>query len=105
MPYENGRPIFICRGLQLPLDQIWPRFNDIDEARLATWDRFLVPVPFSRIGVRWGEPFRVRPEDDKAATGARPEAALNALQQRRIAQLTAPAPYDEYLCRERPSNL
>ena len=27
MPYENGRPIFICRGLQLPLGQIWPRFK------------------------------------------------------------------------------
>jgi hypothetical protein len=27
MPYENGRPIFICRGLQVPLDQIWPRFK------------------------------------------------------------------------------
>ncbi|MGO9624114.1 MAG: lysophospholipid acyltransferase family protein [Steroidobacteraceae bacterium] len=47
---------------------------------LATWDRFLVPVPFSRIAARWGEPFRVGPGDDKAAISARLEASLNTLQ-------------------------
>ncbi len=25
MPYENDLPIFICRGLKLPLDEVWPR--------------------------------------------------------------------------------
>ncbi|HMK70350.1 MAG TPA: glycosyltransferase family 39 protein [Xanthobacteraceae bacterium] len=27
MPYENGRPIFVCRGPRAPLAQIWPRFK------------------------------------------------------------------------------
>jgi lysophospholipid acyltransferase (LPLAT)-like uncharacterized protein len=47
---------------------------------LGTWDRFLVPQPFSRIAVRWGEPFRLVSGGDKAANRARLEAALNALQ-------------------------
>jgi 4-amino-4-deoxy-L-arabinose transferase-like glycosyltransferase len=24
MPYENGRPIFICRDLRMPLERLWP---------------------------------------------------------------------------------
>jgi hypothetical protein len=27
MPYENGRPIFICRGLRRSLDEIWERLK------------------------------------------------------------------------------
>jgi hypothetical protein len=27
MPYENNRPIFICRGLRVPLQEAWPRFK------------------------------------------------------------------------------
>ena len=27
MPYENGRPIFICRGLRTPLDKLWARLK------------------------------------------------------------------------------
>lgn len=27
MPYENDRPIFICRGLPVPLTRAWPRFE------------------------------------------------------------------------------
>ena len=27
MPYENERPIFICRGLRIPLDSLWPRLQ------------------------------------------------------------------------------
>jgi hypothetical protein len=27
MPYENNRPIFICRGLRVPLTLAWPRFK------------------------------------------------------------------------------
>ncbi len=48
---------------------------------LRTWDRFLVPQPFSRIAIRWGEPLRVGDRDDTAATSARLQATLNALQQ------------------------
>jgi lysophospholipid acyltransferase (LPLAT)-like uncharacterized protein len=48
---------------------------------LGTWDRFLVPRPFSCIAVRWGEPFRVARGDDLADACAHLEAKLNALQQ------------------------
>jgi hypothetical protein len=27
MPYENNRPIFICRGLEVPLTEAWPIFR------------------------------------------------------------------------------
>jgi Dolichyl-phosphate-mannose-protein mannosyltransferase len=27
MPYENNRPIFICRGLRVPITQLWDRFK------------------------------------------------------------------------------
>jgi hypothetical protein len=27
MPYENGRPILICRGLRRSLDEIWERLK------------------------------------------------------------------------------
>jgi lysophospholipid acyltransferase (LPLAT)-like uncharacterized protein len=47
---------------------------------LATWDRFLVPRPFSRIAVRWGEPLRLVSGGEKAANRVRLEVALNALQ-------------------------
>jgi 4-amino-4-deoxy-L-arabinose transferase-like glycosyltransferase len=27
MPYENNRPIFICRGLRVPITELWDRFR------------------------------------------------------------------------------
>jgi len=48
---------------------------------LKTWDRLLVPQLFSRVAVRWGEPFRVGRDDQRATASARLEAELNALQQ------------------------
>jgi len=27
MPYERGRPIWVCRGLRWPLRQVWPRLK------------------------------------------------------------------------------
>ena len=27
MPYENNRPIFICRGIRVPLTEVWDRFK------------------------------------------------------------------------------
>jgi lysophospholipid acyltransferase (LPLAT)-like uncharacterized protein len=47
---------------------------------LDTWDRFVVPAPFSRIDVRWGEPIRVTRESDAAVVQAQLETALTALQ-------------------------
>jgi lysophospholipid acyltransferase (LPLAT)-like uncharacterized protein len=47
---------------------------------LDTWDRFQVPAPFSRIGIRWGEPMHVARDSDAEAIGARLEATLTVLQ-------------------------
>jgi lysophospholipid acyltransferase (LPLAT)-like uncharacterized protein len=47
---------------------------------LNTWDRFLVPVPFSRIAIRWGDPLPVAPDSDTAALGVRLETALTLVQ-------------------------
>jgi lysophospholipid acyltransferase (LPLAT)-like uncharacterized protein len=48
--------------------------------QLDTWDRFQVPLPFARIGIRWGEPLHVARDSDAEAIGARLEAALTVLQ-------------------------
>jgi lysophospholipid acyltransferase (LPLAT)-like uncharacterized protein len=45
-----------------------------------TWDRFLVPTPFSRIAIRWGEPLQVARHGDAADDTARLEKALTVLQ-------------------------
>jgi len=34
---------------------------------LRSWDRYLVPMPFARSFVTYGEPFRIGPESDEAA--------------------------------------
>jgi lysophospholipid acyltransferase (LPLAT)-like uncharacterized protein len=47
---------------------------------LDTWDRFLVPRPFSRIAIRWGAPLRVARDGNAADDAARLEAALTLLQ-------------------------
>ena len=45
-----------------------------------TWDRFLVPTPFSRIAVRWGSLIQVARDGNDAEDAARLEAALTHLQ-------------------------
>lgn len=47
-----------------------------------TWDRILVPYPFGRTVVRWGEPIRVGKNSNLDTVRARVEAALTDLQQR-----------------------
>jgi hypothetical protein len=47
---------------------------------LDTWDRFLVPRPFSRIAIRWGKPLLVTREGNASDDAARLENALNLLQ-------------------------
>jgi lysophospholipid acyltransferase (LPLAT)-like uncharacterized protein len=47
-----------------------------------TWDRILVPYPFGRTVVRWGEPIRVGKNANIDTVRARIEAALTDLQQR-----------------------
>ena len=47
-----------------------------------TWDRILVPYPFGRTVVRWGEPIHVGENADVEAVCAQVEAALTGLQER-----------------------
>jgi lysophospholipid acyltransferase (LPLAT)-like uncharacterized protein len=46
------------------------------------WDRFMVPKPFSRIRLKYGEPVRIPPDADQAEVeriAAELQAALNRL--------------------------
>jgi lysophospholipid acyltransferase (LPLAT)-like uncharacterized protein len=48
---------------------------------LHTWDEMLLPKPFSRCTVRFGQPFQVLPEQkDDEALGARLEEILNLME-------------------------
>ena len=49
-------------------------------ARTNSWDRMMVPYPFSRTVVRWGEPISVDRDTDEDAALAQVEAALNLCQ-------------------------
>jgi hypothetical protein len=53
--------------------------------RLRSWDRFLVPLPFSRCDVRTGEPVRVPRDADDAA-----RRAARALLEARLKAISAP---------------
>lgn len=46
---------------------------------LGSWDRFLVPRPFSRGVILWGEPLVIGHDDDEAEARRRIEDSLNAL--------------------------
>jgi lysophospholipid acyltransferase (LPLAT)-like uncharacterized protein len=45
--------------------------------RLASWDRFMVPVPFARCAVAFGSLVEVKRHDDREAARARVEGALD----------------------------
>lgn len=45
-----------------------------------SWDRLVLPLPFSKIVIRWGAPIVVGPDDDRAAASAGLGAALSAVQ-------------------------
>jgi lysophospholipid acyltransferase (LPLAT)-like uncharacterized protein len=47
--------------------------------RMRSWDRFLVPMPFDRVILRWGEPVWTDPANDFEADRLKIEAALNRL--------------------------
>ncbi|MCR6629078.1 MAG: lysophospholipid acyltransferase family protein [Magnetospirillum sp.] len=46
--------------------------------RLGSWDRFLIPLPFSRGLILWGEPITVARDGDEAAARQAIEDAMNA---------------------------
>jgi lysophospholipid acyltransferase (LPLAT)-like uncharacterized protein len=47
--------------------------------RLRSWDRFLVPMPFDHVVLRWGEPMWVDKQENFEAARRRIEDALNAV--------------------------
>jgi lysophospholipid acyltransferase (LPLAT)-like uncharacterized protein len=47
--------------------------------RLRSWDRFLIPLPFDRVVVRWGAPVWADPKADFESDRVRIEKALNDL--------------------------
>ena len=48
--------------------------------QLKTWDGMLVPMPFSRVRVQYGEPFRVTTQQEEDSLLAKLEEDLNALE-------------------------
>lgn len=59
---------------------ILPMAAHADRAwRLNSWDRFMIPHPFARVTIAYGEPVRL-PEDARAAAAQTPllESAMNA---------------------------
>ncbi len=48
--------------------------------RLKTWDIMLVPIPFSKVVVRFGEPFQVGEAREEEALGMGLETTLNELE-------------------------
>ena len=53
----------LIRMAQISGATIFPIFISAEKAWLArSWDRFLVPKPFSRVTIRWGQPFLVPKE-------------------------------------------
>jgi lysophospholipid acyltransferase (LPLAT)-like uncharacterized protein len=50
--------------------RILPIHADADRAwRFASWDRFMLPKPFARVRVAYGEPFLVGPGTEGLARG------------------------------------
>ncbi|HJW32481.1 MAG TPA: lysophospholipid acyltransferase family protein [Holophagaceae bacterium] len=47
---------------------------------LNTWDRMVIPMPFSTTVVRYGEPFRVPPQADDTAEGAKLQTVMEGLE-------------------------
>lgn len=67
---RSGKPI-IPGGVSA-----WPRWQ------LSTWDRYLIPCPFSRAHWVYGEPILVGPDEEVQAVCQRIGAAIDALERR-----------------------
>jgi lysophospholipid acyltransferase (LPLAT)-like uncharacterized protein len=73
-------------------------------AERNTWDRILVPYPFGRTVVRWGEPIRVDDNSDVESICARVESALTDLQLRTDRACGRP-PVEPFKPRTKPRKL
>ena len=50
--------------------------------RLRSWDRFMIPVPFAKAAIVFGDPLTVAPDEDEARAAVRIEEAINAAEAR-----------------------
>lgn len=64
----NRGAAFLARATGAPILPIG--FAARRALRLRSWDRFLVPLPFARLHVVFGEPLRVAPGEDHGALDA-----------------------------------
>jgi lysophospholipid acyltransferase (LPLAT)-like uncharacterized protein len=61
----------LIRMAQLSGAVVLPLILSVDKAWIAgSWDRFLIPKPFSRVTVQWGDPFSVPRKTDPEAFDA-----------------------------------
>jgi lysophospholipid acyltransferase (LPLAT)-like uncharacterized protein len=74
----NEGIIRIARMTQLPI--VPATISTSRGVLMQTWDRFLLPLPFSRIVIRWGEPLHIAHDDTDNGARARLEMALTQLQ-------------------------
>jgi lysophospholipid acyltransferase (LPLAT)-like uncharacterized protein len=73
-------PLYLARETQCPILPVAVAASH--KATFDTWDRFELPLPFSRLALLIGEPLRVRPDDRGPALEARRlelESSLNDL--------------------------
>jgi lysophospholipid acyltransferase (LPLAT)-like uncharacterized protein len=71
------------QALQAVGGRVMPVYADARPAmRLNSWDRFLMPLPFARVRIAYGEPFQVPAGSDALADAVeQARAALAALEQ------------------------
>ena len=62
--------------------------------RLSSWDRFLLPVPFDRVVLQWGEPMWIKEDEDFEIARKRVEQYMMALMRRADAETGNPEPED-----------
>ncbi len=79
-PARKSKPgiLHLAQKLDLPILPLTCAFSRKIEFKKA-WDRFHLPLPFSRISVRYGAPILVGSGDDLASAAAALDAALDAV--------------------------
>ncbi len=73
---KSGTP-FLARKLGIPILPITNAMSN--RLTLKSWDKFIVPLPFSRAVVRSGAPIEVGPDDDLEAKAAELKASLDRI--------------------------
>ena len=77
---RDGQPVLICSdsGIDVVAFYIAPERAWV----LNTWDKLIIPKPFSKIHVVWSSPVKVPPGADLHGVVAEMQAALERIQKR-----------------------